>query len=324
MARLAPELPGDSARPHPQDDSPLVIEALHKSYGTHPVVVGISLSLKRGECYGLLGPNGAGKTTTLRCCLGLTRADSGHIELVGKSVPQHAREARARVGVVPQFDNLDPDFSVTENLRVFGRYFGLSDAAIRKRIPELLDFSGLTGKENAPLATLSGGMKRRLTLARALINDPDLLLLDEPTTGLDPQARHLIWERLKRLMQQGKTILLTTHFMDEAERLCNRLAILDQGRIMVEGSPNELIRKHIEPQVVEFFGDDAPGWVRHQASNLIQRLEVSGETAFCYVTDDQVAPLLARSAGVDHLRTLHRPANLEDVFLKLTGRELRD
>ncbi len=304
--------------------APLNVADLRKSYGGREVVAGVSFTLARGECYGLLGPNGAGKTTTLRCCLGLTAADGGDIRLVGEPVPARAREARMKVGVVPQFDNLDPDFTVAENLLVFGRYFGMADALTRQRIPALLEFAGLTGKENARLQTLSGGMKRRLTLARALVNDPDLLLLDEPTTGLDPQARHLIWERLKRLLQEGKTILLTTHFMDEAERLCHRLAILDEGRIVAEGAPRELIASHIEPQVIEVYGEDAPGWTKTVAQNLSQRIEISGETAFCYVEDRNVTPLLALLAERPALRILHRPANLEDVFLKLTGRELRD
>lgn len=304
--------------------APLIVEGLRKSFAGREVVAGLGFSLRRGECYGLLGPNGAGKTTTLRCCLGLTTPDAGRICLVDEPVPARAREARARVGVVPQFDNLDPDFSIAENLQVFGRYFGLSDAQTRSRIPELLEFAGLAGKENAPLSSLSGGMKRRLTLARALINDPDLLLLDEPTTGLDPQARHLIWERLKRLMQQGKTILLTTHFMDEAERLCHRLAILDAGRIVAEGAPHELIAAHIEPQVIELYGESAPAWAGQHANALAKRIELSGETAFCYADEAQVAPLLAACAQTPGLRALHRRANLEDVFLKLTGRELRD
>ncbi|HTH40595.1 MAG TPA: ATP-binding cassette domain-containing protein, partial [Rhodocyclaceae bacterium] len=191
--------------------SPLRVQELRKSYGDREVVAGLSFELVPGECYGLLGPNGAGKTTTLRCCLGLTAPDSGSIRLIDEPVPERAREARQKVGVVPQFDNLDPDFNCRENLMVFGRYFGMDDRTIAARIPELMEFAGLSGKEEAPLRSLSGGMKRRLTLARALINDPDLLVLDEPTTGLDPQARHLIWERLKRLLAQGKTILLTTH-----------------------------------------------------------------------------------------------------------------
>ena len=301
---------------------PLTVRDLRKSYGGKEVVAGISFALARGECYGLLGPNGAGKTTTLRCCLGLTAPDFGAITLIGEPVPARAREARTKVGVVPQFDNLDPDFSCAENLLVYGRYFGMSDAAIRARIPRLLEFAGLSGKEDTSIRTLSGGMKRRLTLARALVNDPDLLILDEPTTGLDPQARHLIWERLKRLIADGKTILLTTHFMDEAERLCGRLAIMDAGRIMVEGAPRELIKSQIEPQVVEVYGEDAPGWARDEAAAYAQRCEVSGETAFCYVAD--AAPLLDHLAARPQLATLHRPANLEDVFLKLTGRDLRD
>ncbi len=302
--------------------SPLVVSALRKSYDGREVVAGLDFELKRGECYGLLGPNGAGKTTTLRCCLGLTVPDSGEIMLVGEPVPARAREARMKIGVVPQFDNLDPDFTAAENLVVYGRYFGMTDAEIRPLIPGLLEFAGLAGKAKDNIRTLSGGMKRRLTLARALVNDPELLLLDEPTTGLDPQARHLIWERLKRLLAQGKTILLTTHFMDEAERLCQRLAIIDDGRMVGEGAPRALIREHIEAQVVEVYGEDAPGWAAREANAFSRRVEVSGETAFCYVED--AAPLLAHLAEQTSLRTLHRPANVEDVFLKLTGRELRD
>ncbi len=302
----------------------LSVAGLRKSYAGREVVAGVSFNLRPGECYGLLGPNGAGKTTILRTCLGLTTAAAGSISLLGHAVPAEARVARMRVGVVPQFDNLDPDFTVAENLLVFGRYFGMADRDTRRRIPELLDFAGLSGKEEAKLATLSGGMKRRLTLARALVNDPDLLLLDEPTTGLDPQARHLIWERLKRLLSAGKTILLTTHFMDEAERLCHRLAILDEGRIISEGSPQALIAAEIEPQVVEVFGEGAPAWAQSDGRAHARRLELSGETAFCYLQDEEVAALLAHLAGRPDLRRLHRPANLEDVFLKLTGRELRD
>lgn len=302
----------------------LQVKNLRKTYTQREVVAGVNFSLARGECYALLGPNGAGKTTTLRCLLGLTSPDQGEISINGLSLPAQARAARMKVGVVPQFDNLDPDFTLAENLLVFGRYFGLADAHTRQRIPELLDFAGLAGKENMRLQTLSGGMKRRLTLARALVNDPDLLLLDEPTTGLDPQARHLIWERLQRLLQQGKTILLTTHFMEEAERLCHRLAIMDTGRMVAEGAPRDLIRAQIEPHVVEVYGEDAPAWVRSRTCQEVQRTEVSGETGFCYLAEAQVKPLLALLAEQTRLRVLHRPANLEDVFLKLTGRELRD
>jgi Nod factor-specific ABC transporter ATP-binding protein NodI len=197
---------------------------LRKSYGDQVVVDGLDLSIRRGECFGLLGPNGAGKTTTLRLMLGLIAPDSGELQLLDHTVPQQARAARMRVGVVPQMDNLDPDFTVAENLLVYGRYFGISDATINARMPELLEFANLTSKRDVKVPTLSGGMKRRLTLARALVNDPEVIFLDEPTTGLDPQARHLIWQRLRELTARGKTLLLTTHFMDEAERLCHRLA----------------------------------------------------------------------------------------------------
>ncbi len=300
---------------------PLSVDRLYKSYGEQTVVDGISFAVAPGTCFGLLGPNGAGKTTTLRCCLGLTAADSGDIRLVGRPVPAEARQAREKVGIVPQFDNLDPDFTVAENLLIYGRYFGLSDSEVRARIPELLDFAGLTGKDNARLQALSGGMKRRLTLARALVNDPDVIFLDEPTTGLDPQARHLIWERLKQLLTRGKTLILTTHFMDEAERLCSQLAILDHGRLITQGSPRELIAEHIEPQVVEVFGDGTSAFAADHR-HLGERTEIAGETAFFYCQDSQ--PLLAALAALPALRYVHRAANLEDVFLKLTGRDLRD
>jgi len=222
---------------------------------------------------------------------------------------------------VPQMDNLDPDFTVHENLLVYGRYFGLPEGAIRERIPRLLEFAGLAARSASRIQTLSGGMKRRLTLARALINDPDLIFMDEPTTGLDPQARHLIWERLKQLLAQGKTIVLTTHFMEEAERLCARLAIMDRGRFITEGSPRDLIAQHIEPHVVEVHGDEVMSWADGEARGLATRIERSGDTAFCYAADPaQLLASLSRRA----LRYLHRPADLEDVFLKLTGRELRD
>ena len=295
---------------------------LRKTYGTHEVVCGISFAIRRGECFGLLGPNGAGKTTTLRLALGLTRPDSGSVELGGLPVPGRARDARRRVGVVPQIDNLDPDFTVAENLLVYGRYFGMSDRGIRERIPALLDFAGLAGRAGSRIQALSGGMKRRLTLARALVNDPDIIFMDEPTTGLDPQARHLIWERLRALLAQGKTIVLTTHFMEEAERLCGRLVIMDAGRFIAQGSPRELIARNIEPEVVEVFGDGAGEWAARSAAGLATRMEKTGETVFCYSADP--GPLLAGLEAEPGLRFLHRPANLEDVFLKLTGRELRD
>ena len=298
------------------------VHHLHKSYAGQRVVDDVSLSIQRGECYGLLGPNGAGKSTTLRLLLGLTDPDGGTVTLLNREVPHFAREARLRIGVVPQIDNLDPDFTVEENLLVYGRYFGMTDADINARIPMLLEFSNLTGKRDAMVPTLSGGMKRRLSLARALVNDPDIIFLDEPTTGLDPQARHLIWQRLRELTARGKTLLLTTHFMDEAERLCHRLAVMDNGRIISEGSPRELIAQNIEPQVVEVFGEQAAAWAQDNAARHAQRFEVSGESVFCYVNDAQ--SLLQELQLHPELRYLHRPANLEDVFLKLTGREMRE
>jgi len=303
-------------------DAVLRVRNLRKLYGNEVVVDGFSFEIRRGQCYGLLGPNGAGKTTTLRCCLGLTEPDAGEIRLLGEPVPTRARQARVRIGVVPQIDNLDPDFTVAENLLVYGRYFGMRDAAIADRIPALLDFASLAHKKNARIAELSGGMKRRLTLARSLVNDPELIFMDEPTTGLDPQARHLIWERLKQLLARGKTIVLTTHFMDEAERLAHRLAVMDHGRKIAEGSPRDLIRAHIEPHVIEVYGDGAAVWARAFGATHSARLEVSGETAFCYATD--AAALLRDLESRAGLRYLHRPANLEDVFLKLTGREMRE
>lgn len=306
----------------PQRAACLTARALRKSYGDHEVIAGIDLELSPGECFGLLGPNGAGKTTTLRLCLGLTDPDSGTISMFGMPVPRAARQARTRVGVVSQIDNLDPDFTVRENLLVYGRYFGMPNARIEERIPELLEFAGLEGRARDNIKTLSGGMKRRLTLARALINDPDLIFLDEPTTGLDPQARHLIWERLRQLLAQGKTIFLTTHFMDEAERLCHRLAIMDRGRMIATGSPRELIAAHIEPQVVEVFGDGVQSWANAHGASLSERWEKTGETVFCYARD--VEPLMRDLGQRPELRYLHRPANLEDVFLRLTGRDLRE
>jgi lipooligosaccharide transport system ATP-binding protein len=304
------------------DNVVLSVVGLRKSYGDTEVVKGLDFAIQRGECFGLLGPNGAGKTTTLRCCLGLTDPNAGSIMLVGEPVPKAARQARARVGVVPQMDNLDPDFTVTENLRIYGRYFRMPDALVQERIPRLLDFAGLTAKGAASIRTLSGGMKRRLTLARALINDPELLILDEPTTGLDPQARHLIWDGLRQLLSQGKTILLTTHFMDEAERLCSRLAVIDHGKMIACDAPRALIAAHVEPEVVEVYGDEVRGWADARGRALADRLELAGETASCYARD--AAPLLADLARAAGLRYLHRPANVEDLFIKLTGRELRD
>ena len=295
---------------------------LVKRYGDATVVDDLSFQLQGGECLGVIGPNGAGKTTTLRMCLGLTEPDAGTIQAFGLSMPRDALAIKSRLGVVSQFDTLDPDFTCAENLRVFGTYFGMPRSAIEARVPELLEFAALTHKADAKPGQLSGGMKRRLSLARALINDPDILLLDEPTTGLDPQARHLMWERLQQLLQQGKSILLTTHFMDEAERLCNRLLLLDHGKKIAEGTPRDLISQHLEPDVVEVYGQDALALVNSPLVELAQRTETSGETVFFYTAD--ATPLLSALNTYPGLRTLHRPANLEDLFLKMTGRQIRE
>lgn len=311
--------------------SPLFeIAHLRKRYGGTAVVDDLSFSIAPGECLGVIGPNGAGKTTTLRMCLGLTAPDEGSVRFhppVGGaplSMPQDARAIKAQLGVVTQFDTLDPDFTCAENLHVFGRYFGLRGRVMDERVPRLLEFAALSHKAGAKPGELSGGMKRRLSLARALVNDPALLLLDEPTTGLDPQARHLMWERLQQLLQQqGKSILLTTHFMDEAERLCTRLLVLDHGRKIAEGRPRALIEDHLERDVVEVYGNGALALAEDAALRaLAARVEVSGETVFFYTHDAH--PLLAALDAHPGLRRLHRPANLEDLFLKLTGRQIRE
>jgi lipooligosaccharide transport system ATP-binding protein len=310
--------------PVPSPSAPLFqANHLHKRYGATTVVDDLSFTIAPGECLGVIGPNGAGKTTTIRMCLGLTAPDGGSIEaLGGLSMPRDARAIKAQLGVVSQFDTLDPDFSCAENLMVYARYFGMSRREITPRIPQLLDFASLSHKADVRPGELSGGMRRRLSLARALVNDPKLLMLDEPTTGLDPQARHLMWERLQLLLQQGKSILLTTHFMDEAERLCSRLIVIDHGRKIAEGRPRDLIAEHLEPDVVEVYGNGALGLAQSPLKDYAARVEVSGETVFFYTQDAR--GLLNALDSHKGLRTFHRPANLEDLFLKLTGRQIRE
>lgn len=321
--------------------SPLIeCRNLKKSFGPLSVVKNLNLTLKKGECFGLLGPNGAGKSTTIRMILGHVKPDSGTIHMGDVAVDAYAHELRRHIGVVAQFDSLDPDFSVQENLIMYARYFGINRATIEQELPQLLDFAMLTQRANANVMELSGGMRRRLSVARALVNHPLLMVLDEPTTGLDPQARHLLWDRLKLLKKQGMTLLLTTHFMDEAERLCDRIGIMDGGRLVAEGSPRTLIEQTIASDVVEFYGEDLQAVLPpiqallSQASNPAERghIEVSGETCFCYVHN--VQPLLQLAQQLTQMsknqkaplnvRYLHRPAHLEDVFLRLTGRDLRD
>lgn len=304
------------------------VRNLTKRFGGFTAVDDLSFHVAPGRITGFLGPNGAGKTTTIRMCLGLTAPESGQIRYFARAdgaalqMPRDALAIKARLGVVTQFDSLDPDFSCAENLFVFGRYFGLTRAQMAERVPQLLDFAALGHKADAKPAELSGGMKRRLSLARALVNNPDLLLLDEPTTGLDPQARHLMWERLQRLLAEGKSILLTTHFMDEAERLCQRLLVLDHGRKIAEGRPRELVAEHLEPEVVEVYGQGALALAESALAAHAERVERSGETVFFYTRDAR--PLMQALQARPQLRTLHRPANLEDLFLKLTGRQIRE
>lgn len=306
------------------------VRGLHKQYAGAAVVSDLDFSIAPGECLGVIGPNGAGKTTTIRMCLGQVTPDQGTVcfdagteRFAPLYMPQDALAIKAYLGVVTQFDSLDPDFTCAENIQVFARYFGLRGPAVQARVQPLLQFAALEHKAHAKPAALSGGMKRRLSLARALVNQPRLLLLDEPTTGLDPQARHLMWERLQTLLQQGTSILLTTHFMDEAERLCSRLLVLDHGRKIAEGRPRELLAQHLEPEVVELYGSGALPLAQDAALQaLASRVEVSGETVFFYTQHAQ--PLLAALQPHTHLRTLHRPSNLEDLFLKLTGRQIRE
>lgn len=294
---------------------------LTKDYGNTTVVKGIDFSVRPGTCFGLLGPNGAGKTTTLRMILGLCPATSGELRIFGQQLPAYSTQVRARTGVVPQLDNLDPDFTVAENLAIYASYFGIEVSVSNERIRQLLEFVNLTDRANARIGTLSGGMQRRLTIARALVNDPELVVLDEPTTGLDPQARHLIWQRLRDLMTMGKTLLLTTHYMEEAERLCDELAIMEQGEIIARGSPSDLINLHVLPEVVELRSQQQAA---HSLVADYQGLEQerAGDTTYIYGHDVQA--LLQQMDNISGVNYVHRPANLEDVFLKLTGRELEE
>lgn len=303
-------------------DAVVSAKGLTKRYAGQTVVDGIDLEVRAGECFGLLGPNGAGKTTTLRMLLGMTPQDSGHLTVLDHAIPAQARNMRQRLGVVAQQDNLDPDFTVEENLRTYASYFGIPHDEIASRLDWLLDFASLQHKRGARIEELSGGMKRRLAMARALVNEPQLVILDEPTTGLDPQARQLIWQRLRALLNQGRTLILTTHYMDEAQRLCDRLAIMDHGHILDVGSPAELIERHIESHVVEVHGPDLEQWLAEGDNASVLRSELVGETLFCYTEEEHA--LVDSLCNHEGLVYLSRSANLEDVFLKLTGRELRE
>ena len=295
-------------------------KGVRKSFQEREVVCGVDFDIRPGICFGMLGPNGAGKTTLIRMLLGLSPVGGGDYRLFDEPVGDTA--LHRRVGVVPQQDNLDPDFSIRMNLQVYAGYFGIGRSEATPRIEELLEFAALSARGDEQVSSLSGGMRRRLMIARALINDPDLIVLDEPTTGLDPQARHLIWQRLRSLKARGKTLILTTHYMEEAAELCDELMVLDQGYVLARGTPRSLIAEHVEPEVVAIRGlaNDL------DAAELCQGLDIRrdhvGDTWFCYAMDAR--PLVSRCAERSDLTFIHRPATLEDVFLKLTGRDLRE
>ena len=295
-------------------------QGLVKRYGADTVVDHIDLRVPRGGCFGLLGPNGAGKTTTLRMILGQSPPSGGMLTVLGDEMPAAARRVRARIGVVSQDDNLDPDFTVMENLEVYASYFPRRRRrALRPFLESLLEFVSLEERADYRIPALSGGMRRRLVIARALVNEPLLLILDEPTTGLDPQIRHLIWSRLRALTERGTTVLLTTHYMEEAERLCDRVAIVDRGRILAEDAPRALVANRVEPSVVEVRAGERP-----PLPELARLARVETVDGVWHCHTNEPGAVLASLGAYPDLEYLHRPANLEDVFLRLTGRELRD
>ncbi len=296
---------------------------LTKKFGDFTAVDGIDFDVAKGESFGLLGPNGAGKSTTMRIIAATSRRTSGTISILGRDPEEHGPQVRAHLGVVPQQDNLDTELTVTENLYIYGRYFGLSKKFVKKKVEELLAFAQLEEKRDVKVEALSGGMKRRLTIARALVSEPDILMLDEPTTGLDPQARHILWDRLFRLKEDGVTLIITTHFMDEAEQLCDRLVVMDKGKIMAEGSPAELIKKYATREVLEVrFGSDRNKEVAPILREMCDRIEELPDRILLYVEDGE---LLLESIAAKKLHpntSLVRRSSLEDVFLRLTGRSL--
>ena len=298
---------------------------LTKSFGDFTAVDGIDVEVRRGEAFGFLGPNGAGKSSTMRMIAGVSPVSQGELRIFGEDPATHGPQIRARLGVCPQKDLLDEELTVQENLWVYGRFFGLSRAEVRARADELLEFAQLTERRSDKVEPLSGGMKRRLVIARSLINNPELLLLDEPTTGLDPQARHILWDRLFRLKRQGVTLVLTTHYMDEAEQLCDRLVVMDKGRIVAEGSPRDLITQYSTREVVEvrFDSDDHAAYAA-DLEGVAQRAEVLPDRILLYTDDGEAALEAAHHRGLAPLSALVRRSSLEDVFLALTGRSLVD
>ncbi len=303
----------------------IVAENLVKEYNGFPAVRGISFRVCEGECFGFLGPNGAGKTSTVRMIYCFSPVSSGQLTVLGMDVRTQAREIKRRLGVVPQENNLDPDLKVLQNLLVYASFFRLPKNKARLTAMELLEFFGLADKAHERVDTLSGGMKRRLTIARALINKPAVLILDEPTTGLDPQARHMVWQRLRRLKEQGVTLILTTHYMEEASQLCDRLVVMDEGEILEEGEPRRLISKHIGAEILEVgFAAAREREIVRQLNGLIRGYQVVGENVFLYPHNGQELLKALQRMPFQLNHQFLRPATLEDVFLKLTGKKLQD
>ena len=304
-------------------ESLISARGLTKKYGDFTAVDGIDFDVAKGESFGLLGPNGAGKSTTMRIIAATSRRSSGTISILGRDPEEHGPQVRAHLGVVPQQDNLDTELTVTENLYIYGRYFGLSKNFVKGKVDELLAFAQLEEKKDVKVEALSGGMKRRLTIARALVSEPDILMLDEPTTGLDPQARHILWDRLFRLKEDGVTLIITTHFMDEAEQLCDRLVVMDKGKIMAEGSPAELIKKYSTREVLEVrFGSDRNKEVAPILHGLCERIEELPDRILMYVEDGESLLEEIVAKKLHPTTSLVRRSSLEDVFLRLTGRSL--
>ena len=307
-----------------RSETTLVARGLAKDYGGFEAVKGVDFEVFGGECFGFLGPNGAGKTTTMKMIYGAVIPTGGELAVAGLDVYRNEREIKRRIGVVPQENNLDDELEVRENLLIYGRYYDLPKKTVLQRADELLDFVQLSDKAKARVEQLSGGMKRRLLIARALINDPEIVVLDEPTTGLDPQARHLVWDRLRALTAEGKTLVLTTHYMEEAARLCDRLVIMEGGRIIAQGTPKNLVEEHVSPQVLEFRADhDAIEELLPLVEPVADAVERTGDEVFLAYTHD-ADTLVGRvhQSDVRVENTVHRQAGLEDVFLRLTGRSL--
>ena len=298
-------------------------KGLTKVYGEFIAVDGIDFEVKKGEAFGLLGPNGAGKSTTMKMIASTSRRTGGELEILGKDPNVHGPEIRAHLGVVPQQDNLDRELKVWENLMTYGRYFGLSRKFLKGKIEELLQFAQLEDKRNNKTEELSGGMKRRLTIARGLVNEPEILMLDEPTTGLDPQARHVLWDRLFSLKELGVTLVITTHYMDEAEQLCDRLVVMDKGKIMAEGSPAELIKKYSSKEVLEVrFGSKNNAAAAKKLEKVGDRIEVLPDRILIYSANGEKELEKLTKLGLNPITSLVRRSSLEDVFLRLTGRSL--